>query len=96
MKVKSLEKLEDIVDKWNGEIVIDAYEMDKQEGIAILSLMKDDMIQGAIRFEGDKADMIKLFTDILKKNIDKVVVEQKLEIKSETIKRNLKKLRHNP
>jgi len=71
MRVKDLEKLKDVIDKWDGEIVVDSY-------------------------EGNKEDIAKLFTDLLKKNIDKVVVEQKSAIKSSTIKRNIKKLRHNP
>ena len=95
MKVESLDELQKIVKDWDGEIVIDAYDVRRHEGIAVLSLVKNDEIYAAIRFEGDNADVISLFTEVLKRNIDKVVEEQKVRVQfaEKDIKRGIKKLR---
>ncbi len=98
MKVESIDELQKIVKDWDGEIVIDTYEVGEYEGIAVLSLVKNDRIYEAIRFEGDNGDIISLFTEVLKRNIDKVVKEQKVTVQftEKDIKRGIKKLRHNP
>ena len=98
MKVDNLDELRDIVKHWDGEIVIDAYDVRGHKGIAVLSLVKNEKIYAAIRFEGDNSDIISLFTDVLKRNIDKVAEEQKVRVQftEKDIKRGIKKLRHNP
>jgi len=97
MKVDNLDELRDIIKNWDGEIVIDTYDVRGHRGIAVLSLVKNDEIYEAIRFEGDKADVLSLFTDILKRNIDKVVDGQKVKVQftEKDIKRGIKKLRHH-
>ena len=98
MKVDNIEDLRRIIRSWDGKIVIDTYDVRGHKGIAVLSLVKNDEIYSAIKFEGDNSDIISLFTDVLKKNIDKVVDEQKVRVQytEKDIKRRIKKLRHNP
>ena len=78
-----------------GGVVVDAYDIRGNKGVVVLSLVKQGIVQKPIRFEGDKADIIFLFTDILKREIDKVVDEEKVEMQfvEKDIKRGIKKLR---
>ncbi|AGB04212.1 hypothetical protein AciM339_0320 [Aciduliprofundum sp. MAR08-339] len=80
MKVRDLNLLQDIVQHWDGEIVVDAYDLQGTSGIAVLSLVKENRIEKSIKFEGNPSELILLFTEILRKNINKVVREQRDEI----------------
>jgi len=95
MKVESIDELQKIIKDWDGKIVVEAYDITGHRGIAVLSLVKNDKIYDGIEFEGNKADILSLFTDVLKRNIDKVLEEQKVTVQlaEKDIKRGLKKLR---
>ncbi len=95
MKVDNLDELERIIKDWDGEIVVEAYDIIDHKGIAALSLVKNDEFYEGIEFEGNREDILSLFTDVLKKNIDKVLEEQKVTVQfaEKDIKRALKKLR---
>ncbi len=95
MKVDNLDELQKIVKDWDGEIVVEAYGIIGHKGIAALSLVKNDRIYEGIEFEGNREDILSLFTDVLKRNIDKVLEEQKVTVQfaEKDIKRGLKKLR---
>ncbi len=80
MKVRDLNLLQDIVQHWDGEIVVDAYDLQGTSGIAVLSLVKENRIEKSIKFEGNPSELILLFTEILRKNINKVVREQRDKI----------------
>ncbi len=98
MKVDNLDEIQNIINEWDGKIVIDAYDVRSDRSIAVLSLVKNDEIYKAIRFEGENSDIITLFTEVLKRNMDKMIEEQKIRMSltENDIKRNIKKLRHNP
>ena len=95
MKVDNLDELQKIVKDWDGEIVVEAYDIIGHKGIAALSLVKNDEFYEGIEFVGNREDILSLFTDVLKKNIDKVLEEQKVTVQfaEKDIKRGIKKLR---
>lgn len=95
MKVDNLDELQRIIKDWDGEIVVEAYDIIGHKGIAALSLVKNDGIYEGIEFEGNREDILSLFTDVLKKNIDKVLEEQKVTVQfaEKDIKRGIKKQR---
>jgi|GEM_PF-4754348 hypothetical protein len=81
MKIDDVHHLENMINLWDGEIVIDAYEIEPPEGYAIISLTRNKEIVYAINFKGTQEDMLFLFTKILRKNMEKVVEEQREDIK---------------
>ncbi len=80
MKVRDLNLLQDIIQHWDGEIVVDTYDLQGASGIAVLSLVKESRIEKSIKFEGNPSELILLFTEILRKNINKVVSGQRDKI----------------
>ena len=80
MRINNINHLKSIISDWDGEIVIDAYEVEPPRGYAIISLTHGREVVHAINFEGTDEDMLFLFTQILRKNIEKIVEEQREEI----------------
>jgi len=77
MKLDNVHSLEKIIDEWDGQIVLDAYELEAPKGMAILSLTREGKIENAINFEGEQKEVILLFKEILWRNRDKVIKYQK-------------------
>ncbi len=92
MKVDNLDELQRIIKDWDGEIVVEAYDIIDHKGIAALSLVKNDEFYEGIEFEGNREDILSLFTDVLKKNMDKVLEVQKATVQfaEKDIKRELR------
>ena len=80
MMVRDLRALESIIQGWDGEITVDAYDIFNNTGIAILSLVKNNKIAQSIKFEGEYSDLILLFTEVLRKNLHKIIKEQRDKI----------------
>ena len=80
MRTQDFGYVEDLIQNWGGEIVVDAYNIDSEPGFVILSFLEDGSVVKAVNFHGSKSDILTLFTDILRKNLDKVVEDQREEI----------------
>jgi len=80
MKIQDIDALERIIDRWDGEVVIDAYNLEPSHGVAVISLTKRGKVVNAINFEGEHSDLLILFTEILRKHINKIVEEQRDKI----------------
>ena len=82
MSTDDLDYVKEHIEAWGGEIAIDAYDLESDRGFAILSFLENGTVAKAIHFQGSKADLMILFTEILRKNLDKVVEDQRDEIES--------------
>jgi len=80
MRINDINHLENMINEWDGEIVIDAYEVESPRGYAIISLTRERKVVYAINFEGTDEDMLFLFTKILRKNLEKIVKDQREDI----------------